>query len=247
MATLWTLLATHFDATAEDDIVRADDARLEEILRQRQENFDTHGDPRHLVPGRSWAAWARALGDLLPPLEVADIGCGDGHLTLEISRWAKNVTGIDRSDDRLERAKALAARRHVTNVAWKKGDLLRLPLRDESIDLALFSHSLRYATDPERAVAEAVRAVRVRGRVLVLDLKQHDQAWVRARFGDQRLGFTASELEALLHSARLRNVRVSTGARKTGDPFTVLIASASKPPDSRLSTPPAAEGRGRRW
>ena len=27
---------------------------------------------RQLVPGRSWAAWARALGHLLPALDVAD-------------------------------------------------------------------------------------------------------------------------------------------------------------------------------
>ena len=36
---------------------------------------------RQLVPGRSWAAWARALGHLLPPLRVADLGCGEGYLT----------------------------------------------------------------------------------------------------------------------------------------------------------------------
>ena len=87
-----------------------------------------HGDVRQLVPGRSWAAWARALGHLLPPLDVADIGCGEGYLTLEMARWARTVFGIDRSDMVLERAKALADRRRVTNVQWKKGDLARLPL-----------------------------------------------------------------------------------------------------------------------
>ncbi len=247
VAPLWSLLSAQFARSADDHAVRADAARLQELLRQRQENFDTHGDPRQLVPGRSWAAWGRALGHLLPALDVADIGCGDGHLTLEIARWANNVTGIDRSDDRLERAKSLAARRGVTNVAWKKGDLLRLPLRDESIDLAIFSHSLRYASDPERALAEAARVVRVRGRILVLDLKEHEQAWVRSRFGDQRLGFAPADLEGLFQLAGLRNIRLSTGARQAGDPFIVLIASASKPADSRVSTPPPVEGRGRRW
>ena len=44
---------------------RADDARLEEVRRLRKENFSRHGggdERRQLVPGRSWAAWARALG-----------------------------------------------------------------------------------------------------------------------------------------------------------------------------------------
>ncbi|MBF8300296.1 MAG: ycgJ 4, partial [Acidobacteria bacterium] len=66
------------------------------------------------------------------------------------------------------------------------------------------------------------------GRLLVLDLREHDQRWVRARFGDHHLGFADAELERLLHDAGLREVRVQVGARQTGDPFVVLIASGAK-------------------
>ena len=225
---LWSVLDSEFASSADDQDVRKDEARLQEVLRLRKENFDTHGDTRQLVPGRSWAAWARALGHLLPPLDVADIGCGEGYLTLEAARWARTVVGIDRSEEVLERAKALAARRRVTNVQWKKGDLGRLPLRDGSMDVALLSQALHHATSPEETVAEAVRILRPGGRVLILDLRQHDQTWVRTRFGDQRLGFSDAELERLLHDAELDEVRVQVGARQTGDPFTVLIASGVK-------------------
>jgi ArsR family transcriptional regulator len=224
-ASLWTLLDTQFADAADDRSVREDNARMREVLRHRKESFDTHGDARQLVPGRSWAAWARALGHLLPPLDVADIGCGDGYLTLEAARWARSVIGIDRSDEVLERARALAARRRVTNVQWKKGDLQRLPLRDRSIDVALVSQALRHAADPDQALEEAVRVLKPGGRVLVLELRQHDQAWVRSRFGEQRLGFTDADLEQLLRRSGLTDVRVTVGARHTGDPFTVLIAS----------------------
>src|SRR5688572_8501422 len=216
-ASLWSVLEGAFASAAADKAVRADEARLQEVLRHRRENFETHGDVRQLVPGRSWAAWARALGHLLPPLDVADIGCGDGYLTLETARWARTVFGIDRSDQVLERARALAARRRVTNVQWKKGDLARLPLRDRSVDVAMLSQALHHAADPEDALAEAVRILRPDGRVLVLDLREHDQAWVRSRFGDQRLGFADSELERLLVNAGLHDVRVQVGARQTGD------------------------------
>jgi ArsR family transcriptional regulator len=225
---LWTLLQSHFDAGASDRAVRADEARMQEVLRLRKENFETHGDARQLVPGRSWAAWARALGHLLPALDVADIGCGEGYLTLETARWARTVVGIDRSDEVLERAKSLAQRRHITNVEWKKGDLARLPLRDESVDVAMLSQSLHHASDPERAVAEAMRVLRPGGRLLVLDLREHDQAWVKSRFGDRHLGFSSNALESLLRGAGLGGVRVHVGASKAGDPFAVLIASGSK-------------------
>ena len=245
MAPLWTLLDAQFADAEADPAARQDDVRVQEVLRQRKEHFDALGDPRQLVPGRSWAAWARALGHLLPAIDVADIGCGEGHLTLEIARWAHHVTGIDRSDDVLERAQALAARHHVTNVEWKKGDLARLPLREEAIDLAVFSQSLRYATDPEQALDEAVRVLKPGGRVLVLDLREHDQAWVRTRFGDQRLGFSGTELERLLAAVGLRHVRTSTGSTRKGNPFTVLIASGTRSARPRPRVEPARTER--RW
>ncbi|MBI3049377.1 MAG: metalloregulator ArsR/SmtB family transcription factor [Acidobacteria bacterium] len=226
---LWALLEAQFAAADGDPAVREDEARLQEVLRHRKENFETHGDLRQLVPGRSWAAWARALGHLLPPLDVADIGCGEGYLTLEAARWARTVYAIDRSEEVLQRAKALAARRRVINVRWKKGDLARLPLRDASVDVSLLSQALHHAVDPEEALAEAVRVLRPGGRLLVLDLREHDQQWVRTRFGDRWLGFSEAALERLLMGAGVRDVRVQVGARQSHDPFVVLIASGIKP------------------
>ena len=228
-APLWSLLDVQFAASGDDLAVRQDEARLQEVLRLRKENFDSHGDARQLVPGRSWAAWARALGHLLPPLDVADIGCGEGYLTLEAARWARTVVGVDRSESVLERASELAERRQVRNVQWKQGDLARLPLDDGSVDVALLSQTLHHASDPQRAVAEAARILRPGGRVLVLDLREHDQAWVRTRLGDRHLGFSHAQVETMLRDAGLRDVRVQVGARKSGDPFVVLVASGAKP------------------
>jgi SAM-dependent methyltransferase len=230
---LWTMLAREFDQAAGDPTVRADEARLQEVLRLRKENFERHGSPdasdaRQLVPGRSWAAWSRALGLLLPPLKVADLGCGEGYLTIEASRWASRVIAVDRSEAVLKRARALARRRRVSNVIWKRGELDRLPMRDASVDVALLSQALHHAQNPARAVAEAVRVTVPGGRVLVLDLRTHGEEWVRSKLGDRRLGFDDEELKKLLTGAGLRDVRVGVGARRTGDPFTVLVSAGTK-------------------
>jgi SAM-dependent methyltransferase len=230
---LATLLKAEFETAAATETGRADAARLAEIRRLRKENFDAHAGPdtneRQLVPGRSWAAWARALGHLLPRWRVADIGCGEGYLTIEASRWADRVIAIDRSPVVLKRARALATRRRVRNVIWKKGELDRLPLRDASVDVALLSQALHHAADPAGAVAEAARVVVPGGRVLVLDLREHNEKWVRTRLGDRWLGFSDDAMAKLLKGAGLTEVRVGVGARRIGDPFTVIVASGVKP------------------
>jgi ArsR family transcriptional regulator len=229
---LRAVLEGQFAASAGDPVLRADDARLHEVLRLRKENFERHAGPdtrdrRQLVPGRSWAAWSRALGMLLPPLKVADLGCGEGYLTIEAARWARRVNAVDRSVEVLARAKALAGRRKVANITWKRGTLERLPIADGAVDVALLSQTLHHADEPDRVLREAWRVLRPGGRVIVLDLREHAEAWVR-KMGDRWLGFADERLRALLAAAGFDDVIVRVGARRTGDPFTVLIARGTK-------------------
>ncbi len=230
---LWPLLESQFAAAQQTPAVRADDARMQEVLRVRRENFDQHAGPdtrdgRQLVPGRSWAAWARALGHLLPPADVVDIGCGEGYLTIEVARWARRVIAIDRSSAVLTRAKALAGRRRAPNIVFRRGDLEKLPLDAASVDIAILSQALHHAADPAVAMAEAARVLRPGGKVLVLDLRAHDEGWVRDKLGDRQLGFTDDGLAGLLSGAGLSDVKVAVGSRRAGDPFTVLVASGLK-------------------
>ena len=232
------LLRTQFDEAAGDAVVRADEARLQEVLRLRKENFDAHAGPdtrdaRQLVPGRSWAAWSRALGLLMPNLKVADLGCGEGYLTIEAARWASRVIAVDRSELVLRRARSLARRRRVSNVIWKKGELEKLPLADATVEIAMLSQALHHAQHPSRALSEALRVTAAGGRLLVLDLRRHEQDWVRGKLGDRRLGFDDDELKRLMAGAGWSEVKVGVGARKAGDPFTVLIATGTKPHGKR--------------
>jgi ArsR family transcriptional regulator len=239
------LLQAQFETAVDDPAVRADEARLQEVLRLRKESFEAHRDPaaregRQLVPGRSWAAWARALGGLLPPLIVADLGCGEGYLTIEAAAWAGRVFAIDRSEPALRRAHQLARRRRVRNIIWKRGDLERVPLPDASVDLVLLSQALHHAEDPARALAEAVRIAKPGGRVLILDLRAHEEGWVRERLGDRWLGFEDETLAKAMKAAGLAHVKVRVGARLKGNPFTVLIAGGRRP--GRAATAGGSDG-----
>jgi SAM-dependent methyltransferase len=204
---------------------KGDDARLQEILRHRKEEF-TH--ERGLVPGKSWAAWARALGHLLPAVRVADLGCGEGYLALEAARWAKHVIAVDVSERALEGAKALAAARSIKNLHVRKGDIEELPLEDGSVDVALLSQALHHAKDPARAIREAARVLSAGGTLLLLDLKSHKEEWVK-KLGDKWLGFDEESLRRMMREAGLRDLQFEIGSSKRGDPFQVIVASGKKP------------------
>ena len=230
LGSVWSAVNEQLSASSASSLLQADDARLGEVLRLRREHRETHragDDGGQLVPGRSWAAWSRALGLLLPALTVADLGCGEGHLTLEIARWAERVIAVDRSDRVLERARALARRRRVSNIVWKQGEIERAPIDDEMVDVVFLSQTLHHAADPAQAIGEAARIVAPGGRVVVLELREHEHGWVRERLGDLWLGFDTDTLGGLLTGAGLVDVAHRPGL--DAEPFSVIIAAGRKP------------------
>lgn len=206
-------------------------ARLEDVRRERRERRmqgDASSAPA-FVPGRSWAAWSRALTWLLPDgLRVLDLGCGEGALTLEIARFAASVTGVDTDAAALRRARALAKRRKVRGVRFRAADMQKLPYDDHGFDLTIVSQALHFVDSPEQALREAVRVTD--GRVLVIDLLPHDQQWVMDRLGHRHLGFGPDELRRLLRRAGLSKVRVDQLPTRSDEPFRSVLAMGRTQP-----------------
>jgi ArsR family transcriptional regulator len=223
---LWPLLESQLQSPSSDH--REDDARLEEVLRQRQEDFRETSKRGAIYPGRSWAAWARTVSFLVPHYSVADLGCGEGYLTLEVARWAREVIAIDHSREMLSRARSLANKHGIKNIRWKHGKLEKLPLKNESVQVALMAQVLHCLPDPILALQEAYRVLSPGGRLLFQELRKHEEEWVKERHGDFWLGFEEKELIRLLKSANFTEIRIEVGSKRHGDPFVILIGAGRK-------------------
>ena len=183
-----------------------------------------------ILPGRTWEGLARALIQLAPRGRYADLGIGDGLLTLMLAEVASQVTAVDLSGEMLAQLDARAKAKGFTNIELVEGDIEDLPLADASHDVVVASQALHHAHSPARCLAEAKRVLVRGGRLLVIDLLAHTEEWVREKLEHQHLGFTEQALEGLLSAAGFEKVRVARAARDPQPPhFMTLVATAVKP------------------
>ncbi len=203
-----------------------DVSRLRELLRSREDRASLN--EKLLEPGQSWALWARALGTLMPPMHVADFGCGTGVLTVELARWARKVTAIDRAGVALAKAQARVEREGLTNVTFLEADLHALPLPAGKHDLVVVSQSLHHVADPDAVLREAARIVKAKGRIVVLELAPHGEAWVRERLGHQHLGLDPQALKRSLLDAGFRDLHLVPFARDGAAPFKPFLVTGAR-------------------
>ena len=184
-----------------------------------------------------------AIEKLLPrDLTLADIGCGTGSLTFELARFARKVIGVDLSNEMLRRARGVAKERATHNVEFRQGDIFKLPLACRSVDAAFCVMVLHFLPEPERAIAALCRITRPGGSVIVVDLVQHKQEWMREQMAHQYLGFDRPSIEKWFDEAGAASVDYDlTGsfageklARNGNRAVEIFVARAQLPMTSKF-------------
>jgi len=223
-------------AAAEVPEVNADEAALQHLLRKRRDSSRAYFDElagrfgKDYVPGRSWKALAEALIKVLNYQVVADLGAGEGTLAQLLAQRAEKVIAVDLSPKMVEFGQNLAIQNGLTNLEYRIGDIENPPIDDASLDLAILSQALHHAEHPHRALDAAFRILKPGGRLIVLDLLQHNFEEARELYADRWLGFSESDLAAMLEKSGFIRVETIVADRETEPPkFHTLLGIGVRP------------------
>jgi len=120
-----------------------------------------------------WRKRAVAFLGVAPGARVLDLCTGTADLLLEALRSgrARGGLGVDLSHQMLVRGKRKLAAAGAGHAALAGGDAERLPVGDGTFDGALVAFGIRNVLDPLAALREVHRALRPRGRFVVLEFQ----------------------------------------------------------------------------
>jgi ubiquinone/menaquinone biosynthesis C-methylase UbiE len=102
------------------------------------------------------------------PVGVAlDAACGTGRHAAYLANLGHRVIGVDSSKEMLAIARA-----KMPNVEFHDGDLHRLPVPDEHVDLIVCALALTHVPALAPVLAEFVRVLRPRGHLVISDSRE---------------------------------------------------------------------------
>jgi ubiquinone/menaquinone biosynthesis C-methylase UbiE len=152
--------------------------------------------------------------------DVAEVGCGTGHWLAQLCGQGRNVAGLDRSQEMLQRARAAAPRARLVRARAEQ-----LPWETATFDRLFCVNALHHFDDAQAFLLEARRVLRPGGALMTIGLDPHtrlDDWWIydyfpgaleadRKRYMSTSLirerleaaGFTKSTTEVAQHIAAI--------------------------------------------
>lgn len=90
----------------------------------------------------------------LKPKRILDVGCGEGFTLIKLkhAKVGKRLEGIDNSDEALKIGKKIYPQLDI-----KKGEVYKLPYKNNSFDLLTCTEVLEHLREPEKALSELKR------------------------------------------------------------------------------------------
>jgi ubiquinone/menaquinone biosynthesis C-methylase UbiE len=152
---------------------------------------------------------------------VADIGAGEGHLSVALSRIvgaSGRVYATDVSADRLRDIKRAAVAAQVHNIVVTEGHAARTNLPDACCDAAVVRFVYHHFRDPRSMNASLLRTLKPGALLAVIDFSPDsgESSDPAGRVSDPHHGVTASTVERELREAGFEAVAMEDATEKGG-------------------------------
>ncbi|PTM57602.1 class I SAM-dependent methyltransferase [Desmospora activa] len=139
--------------------------------------YSHHWD--YAYPSQELVAFVASIA--FPPDACAvDVGCGAGREAVFLAEYGFRVVGVDLSREALHIA-AKRAREAEVEVDWHHGNVLRLPVDDQTVDLIndRGCFHLIPEEDRNRYAVEAARVLKPGGRLFLRGCRMNEANWDR--------------------------------------------------------------------
>ena len=157
--------------------------RVQRMFSAIAPSYDLNNHLHSLWMDHYWRRQAVRLAGINGSDVVADIACGTGDLSMAFHRAGpKRVIGIDFCHAMLRGACEKSGGAAGPAISFYEGDALRLPLRDQSVDVVSIAFGIRNVSDWGRAVDEFYRVLRPGGRLVILEFSLPRNAVLRTGY-----------------------------------------------------------------
>jgi len=165
---------------------------------------------------------------------LIDLGTGTGRMLELLKDHYRRAIGIDASREMIAVARAKLAAANVANAQVRLGDIADLDGSAGLADLILIHQVLHYFDDPGRALAQARRALKSGGEMLIVDFAPHDLEFLRTEHAHRRLGLSEGQMAGWARAASLRIADFTTlPPTKGAKGLTVCLWRLSDEQDSK--------------
>ena len=163
----------------------------------------------------------QAIAALKPGERVLDLGSGAGFDAFLAARQVGptgSVIGVDMTPEMIERARTNAATIGLDQVDFRLGEIERLPVEDDSVDVIMSNCVINLAPDKPAVFREAFRVLAPGGRlaisdvVAIGDLPAAIAADPAAYTGCIAGAAPTAELERMIGAAGFQHVRIAVQA-----------------------------------
>lgn len=112
-------------------------------------------------------------------MNVIDIGCGPGSITMGIAQAVApgQITGIDTEEGQIQQAAKLADTLGIDGATFEVASVYELPYADNTFDAAFSNAVFEHLTEPEKAFLEVKRVLKPGGIFGVRDISMGNHVW----------------------------------------------------------------------